>query len=263
MIRVLLICALILSTVLPATAERLWLVIGASDDSAARIAQKTKLFAQSALKSLIVQTADCGDKKNIFAWVPQIAASADSAQIELRRIRESVKDAYVKRCDVKQGTLLALRITAVDASIADVPGDVVNWEEEDRVSSAHPLPDGRVLVTVRYFTGITDDPLEGRRERVIIAESSGIHLILEDNCPSPGSTIVQHGCIAFSCAREQAGDHLLHNVLVFDTAGRKLAEIQHCRNPRWSGAHSIICDAESMGPDGRLKLTSKRTDVDR
>ena len=134
MIRAALGFALVFCCTLPAQAERLWLVIGASAPSAEGIAHKAQALGLRTPNSLVVQTADCGDKKNLYAWVADIAPSVESAQSGLSRLRETVKDAYVKRCDVKPRTLLALRFTAIDPSIADVPETAVNWQDEDRVS---------------------------------------------------------------------------------------------------------------------------------
>lgn len=46
---------------LPAEADRLWLVVGASDLSAANIAKKAKPLTQQTPNSLIIQTHDCGE----------------------------------------------------------------------------------------------------------------------------------------------------------------------------------------------------------
>ena len=251
----------IIVTALPANAENLWLVIGASDSSATEIATKAKPLLARNPHSLIIQTNDCGDKRNVFAWAAEVATSPNAAQDALTRVRASLKDAYVKRCDAKPGTLLALRIAAIDKSIVDVPSDAVNWQDEDRVSSAQPLSDGRALVVVRYYVNAPEDPLEGRRERVILADSTGKRVTLEDNCVSPGRAVADHGRIAFHCVREQAGDSLLHSVLVFKGTGEKLTEIQHCRNPKWSNERTIGCEAETVGSDGKLKLNEKRTDL--
>ncbi len=260
MIRLLLLINLLVIA-LPAKADRLWLVVGASDLSAAGISQKAKPLALAAPNSLIIQTKDCGDNKNVFAWAAEIATSANAAQDALTRVRATLKDAYVKRCDVKPGTLLALRIAAIDSSIADVPGDAVNWQDEDRISSTQPLVDGRVLVIVRYYVDTSDDPLEGRRERVMLVNSLDKRITLEDNCVNPGFAVVSHGRTAFHCAREQAGDYLLHSVLVFDVAGEKLTEIQHCRNPKWSNERTIVCEGELIGSNGKLRLNETRTDL--
>lgn len=246
---------------LPAKADRLWLVVGASDVSPATIALKAKQLRAHSPDSLVIQTNDCGDKKNIFAWVAEIATSADAAQDALTRVRATIKDAYVKQCDAKPNTLLALRHSVIDRSIADVPADAVNWQDEDRVSSTQSLPNGRVLVIARYYVNVPDDPLEGRRERVILAESADKRITLEDNCVNPGTAVVDHDRTAFHCAREQAGDNLLHSVLVFNAKGEKLTEIQHCRNPKWSNERTIVCESESVGPNGKLKLNEARTDL--
>lgn len=245
----------------PASAERVWLVIGASDVSVTEIVAKAKPLFQLNPDSLIVQTHDCGDKKNVFAWVAAVSVSANAAQEALKRVHASLKDAYVKSCDAKPNTLLAARITAIDKSIADVPVDAVNWEDENRVSSAQPLADGRILVIARRYVNTPEDPLEGRRERVIVADSSRKRVVLEENCTGPGGAVVDRGRIAFHCAREQAGESLLHSVLVFKNTGEKITEIQHCRNPKWSGQSTVTCEAETVGSDGKLRLNKASTDL--
>lgn len=244
-----------------AHAESLWLVVGASSLSASEIAMKAKPLLVQNQNSLIIQTNDCGDKRNVFAWVAEIAASNEAAQAALARTRTKIKDAYVKRCDVKPGSLLALRFSVIDKSIADLPSDAVNWQEEDRVSSAQALSDGSTMIVVRYYVNDPEDPLEGRRERVVLADTTGKRTTLEDNCISPGRAVIDHGRIAFHCVREQAGDSLLHSVLAYKRTGEKLTEIQHCRNPKWSNEKTISCDAETVGSDGKLKLNEKRTDL--
>ena len=243
----------------PAKAERVWLVVGASDVSATRIAEKSKPLFQRYPNGKIVQTHDCGDKNNVFAWVAEVTTSASSAKNALAQIRPSVRDAYIKRCDVKPKSLLAFHMPAIHKSIADVPREAVNWDDADRVSSVQPLPDGRALAVVRYFANVQNDPLEGRRERVVLIESPAKPITLEENCLNPGRAVMANDRIAFECAREQAGDHLLHSVLAFKTNGEKLTEISHCRNPKWEAARSLTCERETVGPDGKLKLAKQAT----
>jgi hypothetical protein len=92
-------------------------------------------------------------------------------------------------------------------------------------------------------------------------ETADKRTILEENCPNPGRMATLHGRIAFHCVREEAADHLIHNVSVFSKAGEKLAEIKRCRNPEWSDEFVIKCDEESVGPDGQLRLKVKLTEV--
>ena len=169
-----------------------------------------------------------------------------------------VKDSYVKPCDVMPGSLLAWRASAVDASIADVPADAVNWEDADRVSSAVPLGDGRAVILVRHFVNDPDDPLEGKRERVLLARASE-RALLENDCPSAGAFTARAGRVAFQCAREVAGDVPLHGVLAFSAQGKKLTELAHCRSPAWTHPGVLVCDEELVDARGELTLRPRRT----
>jgi len=214
-----------------------------------------------------VQTQDCGEAKNVYAWVAGLADSADLAQAALPRARQLVPDAYIKRCDVRPDSLLALRINAVDPSIADVPVHAVNWREEDRVSSVQALADGRSLLVTRYFKAAWNDPLEGRRERVSLVGVSGKPVVLSDDCTDAARVALQRGSLAFQCVREQAADEMLHTVLAFDADGRKLGEVERCRNPQWPPAagteRAITCESESVDATGRLSLKRKRVSLPR
>lgn len=244
---------------LPACAERLWLLVGASDASAAALAQRARPLAAKLTGGLLIQTRDCGEAKNVFAWVAELADSAKEAQAALTNVLPVVPDAYVKRCDVKPRSLLALRIDAIDPSIAAVPAAAVNWREQDRVSTVQSLADGRSLLVTRFFVDDPNDPLEGRRERVSVIDVEGVRSVLQEQCVDVGRASVQRGDLVFQCAREQAGVALLHSVLAFDAAGHKVVEIEHCRNPRWQGQRAIVCDEESVDAAGRLKLRRKLT----
>ena len=249
-----------LAACVSAHAEPVWLVVGASDASPARIAQKSKALFEAYENGLIVQTHDCGDKNNVFAWVADVAPSAKAAQETVNRVRAAIKDAYVKRCDVKPGSLLALRVSAVDKSIANVPQDAVNWEDRDRISSTQDLGEGKSAIIVRYYAATPDDPLEGRRERVMLAAGDR-RITLDDNCVNPSRVLLNHDRVVFHCVREQAGTALLHSVFVFSTTGEKLAEIDHCRNPKWAGERTVVCDEETVNSNGKLELTGRRTNV--
>jgi hypothetical protein len=237
------------------------LVVAASDAKPSAIARKADSLLPELKSGMVVQTADCGEKRNIFAVVTDVASSKEAAQAELVSVKMRVPDAYIKTCDVQPGSLLSLRIPAIDASIGKVPTDAVNWSEEDRVSTVQALEDGRSLAIVRYFAKIPGDPLEGRRERVVLVAPSGKRTVLEDGCSGPSPAVTDTGRIAFSCAREQAGDNIIHSVEVYDTAGRKLKSVDRCRNPKWDPKAALVCDAESFGPGGELVLRRMRVEI--
>jgi hypothetical protein len=247
----------VIATALPAHAERLWLVVGASDGTPAGIAQKVK--ATGNRKGLIIRTVDCGDPEHFFAWAAKIAPTEEAAKEGLQEVLRTAGSAVVRNCEVKPGSLLAYRVPAVDLSIADVPETAVNWSDEDRVSTVRPLPDGTAIILTRYYQPDKEDPLEGRRERVSLADRQGKIRQLEDNCVKASGFKTRLGKVIFQCAREQAGDNLLHSVLVFDKEGKR-KEISHCRNPEFSGPR-LWCQAESVKPDGTLQLRPTKRDI--
>lgn len=241
-----------------AAPQPLFLIVGASDASPAAIARKAKTASRGQSPGLVFDARDCGDKKVVFGWAAEIAESEDAAQNALAHARASIPGAYLKRCKVRAGSLLALRQAAIDPSIADVPDDVVNWSDSDRVSSAAPLKDGRVVVTVRYYRADPNDDMEGRRQRLVLVNPDGKSTTLIDSCPGSGAVRERAGMIAFQCATESAADQDLHSTLVFDASGRKLTEVTRCGNPSWVSDQKLKCSEESIGADGVLSLRPKQ-----
>jgi hypothetical protein len=236
-----------------------WLIVGASDASPAGIVKAAKGLAPRSPGALVFQTSDCGDKRNVFGVALKVSDSEEGAKAALQNARAVVKDAYVRRCAVVPRSLLALGFSAVDPSIAAVPDDAVNWDDSDRVSSAIKLPDGRDVVARRIFVDDPEDPLEGRRVRVILVSGPGKGKVLNDDCMNPENFKLRDGLLAFQCAGEEAGDQLLHFVLVFDKDGKRLANVDTCRNPSFPDDSTVLCSEESVDAKGRLKLHAKRT----
>lgn len=232
-------------------AEDIWLVVGASDPTPAGIAQKWKARGMSS--GIVVKSSDCGDSKNVFAWVPRFETSVERARNSLQAVKRSLQDAYIKRCRVRPRSLLAFRETAVDFSIADVPATAVNWDDADRVTTIHTLKGTWHIVISRYYEGSIEDSLEGRRERVILVGHGGERHSLQQ-CVQPEKFTTDEGILAFQCTVAQAGDELLHNVVVYTMGGQKAKEVMHCRNPTFRGERTIACESEAVGADGVLKL---------
>ncbi len=220
--------------------ERLWLVVGAGAEIPGGMARQAKSLMERFPEGFVVRTTDCGDEADGFAWVAEASLSPETAQAALSRLRGSLTDAYARPCDARPGTLLALRMTAVDPSIADMSD--WGYDPADGVSSAHPLPDGRLILIPRSFEIATNGDYADLREPVFIKEPSGgsLRLLVED-CAYPGHFITQGDLLAFDCAQEVFADFLVYGVLVFDRAGRQLAKIERCRYPIWSGDHVIAC----------------------
>jgi hypothetical protein len=262
-VRLLIVLALL---VLPAAAraEKVWIVVGASSPSPDGIARAAKPLAAKWPGGLVFRTADCGEKRNVFGWAYRVADSADDAKAALAAAREVAKGAYVKACDVASRSLLALRVPAVDASIADVPASVgEDWEDDDRVSSAVPLADGRTLVIKRvYKAALLEDPDQGKDQGVWLAEGGGKVKALAESCSPAEAFAARDGKVAFQCGDTVAADELLHKVLVFD-GDKQVAAVSSCRKPKWTGPGALVCGAESVDSGGRIKLKAKKVSVGR
>jgi hypothetical protein len=241
-----------------ANTQQVWLVVAASDPSPAGIARKAKVLSQGRTGSVVFATRDCGEKRNVFGWAVEIAGSSEAAQAALSRVRPAFKDAYLKRCVVRPGSLLALGLPAVDPSVADVPEDAVNWTDEDRISSTTRLADGRVLVLMRYFVNDPNDEIEGKREKVLLVTPDDKTLTLIDPCLNASSASVRAQRLALTCAREQAAEYELHSTFVFGADGKQILEVPHCTKPKWVGDQVLSCSDQSVNADGELKLRSKR-----
>lgn len=234
-----------------------YLVIGASDGSPQRIAVRARELAQrTGRPGLVVQVADCGEQRQVFAWAAEVASSAAAAQQALAAVQGAAPDAYVKRCKVQPGSLLALRVPAIDPSIARVPLQVVNWSDADRVSAVAPLPGGSQLVLVRYYGGSAEDPLEGRRTRVALAAPGGALKTLTDDCSGAAQFVRSGSWIAFTCDTEQAADHVLHTVRAYGANGAPAGAFARCRRPSIAG-DALTCQAEEVDGDGKLKLGAR------
>jgi len=258
-------------TVSQAAPGERFLVIGASDASPASIARQAQALAEGGVATgdgpgLVFSTADCGDRSPVFAWAAAAADSAAAAQAVLARLRPRVPDAYVKRCALKPGSLLALGLPAVDASIASVPQDAVNWSDSDRISNVLPwaVPgSGARLVLQRHHLALPDDPLEGRRTRVLMAQPGAAPIPLLDDCVGAQGALLSSGWLALTCESEQAADQVLHKVHVFTSAGVAVARVPHCRLPRLAAADTLQCQAETVDALGRMRLSPRTLHLQR
>lgn len=260
--RVLVVFALLVFHEAAAHAEKVWLVVGTSSASADGIARAAKPLAARWAGGLIFHTADCGDKREMFGWAYRVAESSDDAKAALAAAREIVKGSYVKLCEVAPRSLLALRVPVVDASIANVPASVAeDWEDGNRVSSAVPLADGRMLVIKRvYNSAFLDDPDQGKDEGVWLAEGGGKLKALAGSCSPAEAFTARDGKLAFQCGESIAADQLLHKVLVFD-GDKQVAAVSSCQKPRWIGPTALVCSSESVDHDGNIKLRAKTVSV--
>lgn len=238
-------------------AER-YLVIGASAATPAVIAHRAKALADAApAGGLVATTADCGDRRPVFVWVAVVAESPAAAQAALAQLRERVPDARIRRCTPRPGSLLALGVPVVDASIAQVPADAVNWRDADRVSAVLAMSgpgEPAFLVLQRVHVATPDDPLEGRRTRVLLPRAGAAPKVLLEDCGGARDAVRSPQWLALACDSEQAADHILHTVHAFSADGVEVLTVPRCREPRLVGPATLQCRAEAVDAQGRLRL---------
>jgi hypothetical protein len=244
-------------------AKPLWLVIAASSPSPAEIAREAQVLRKNFPTGLIVQSADWGAKTNIFAFVVEICEAANTADKALVRAREIRKDSHIRKCTPRPGSLLDFRVAVVDNTIAEVPSTSVNWTDADRVSSGYPLEKESLLVIARSYNPAPEDPAEGKRQRLILLRAGQAQRTLVEQCLFAGAPAVRGGHFAISCATEQAADHFLHDILIFNEAGETLKKLNRARNPEWVNQNEIRFDGESVNSEGNLELKKTVFRLDR
>ena len=237
-----------------------WLVIAASKPNVVPVLDATRRMQASWPHAAVVASSDCQAlRPGLYLAVAEVAADRATASAALQKLKSDVPDAYLKECHPKPNTTLQVGIPLVDPSIASVPTDSVNWSDSDRISSVRKLPEKGYLWIRRRYVFVPEDPREGRRESVFYFEQSPEKATeLRADCSDPEDA--QRGeLVALSCATEIAGDNLLHETIVYDTAsGKATKSIPHCRKPAFDSATDLTCKAESVNAEGVLKLECKR-----
>ncbi len=257
--------AIVLATVaqLATSAEQRWLSVVATDASVEKVVNRVKELRLPRDTVKVVASDDCSNlKPGVFLAVTGISSDRAAAERRVREARGRVPDSYVRACEPKTASRVQFGISAVDTSIFDVPGSSVNWADEDRISVVRRAGSVYVLLRRRYEK-VGNDPLEGRRTTVILFTSdpaTGRELM--SDC-TDANVVSSDRFLALTCARENAGDVLLHEVTVFDLAsGRSVHAIAHCRDPKLTGSREIVCDSEAVSADGVLVLKKKRLSLD-
>jgi hypothetical protein len=243
--------------------ETKWLVIASSQREVVPALEATRKLQTSWPNATVFASGDCDAlRPGLYLAVAEIAPNRVAADAALQKLKSDVPDAYVRECRPKLNSTLAAGVPLVDPSIAKVPADSVNWSDSDRVSSVQKLTGKGYLWIRRWYSPAAEDPLEGRRESVLYFDERPENAKeLQAGCTN--AQAVQRGeLLALICARETAGDNLLHETILFDTtSGKPMKSIPHCREPEFASPVELTCKAESVNAQGELKLQAKRVPI--
>lgn len=239
-----------------------WLAVGASDPSPAAIARKAQRLEQSLDRTgLVFRLDDCGDdRRAAYGWSVDVFSTREAAEEAVAALRRTVPDAYAKRCTPVPGSLLDLRVAAVDPSLARLPPATVNWVDADMRTAVVPLGRAGAAIVAGWFDDVANDPLEGRRTRVSLAPpSGGAPVPLQHNCLDASGFRLHGDRLAFQCTIGQAADHLMHKVVVHALpTGAQQAEATNCRAPAFAATGTLGCLSETVDAQGRLHLAPRR-----
>ena len=233
-----------------------WLVIAGSNRSVSPALNVKKKLERKWPSVSIIASNDCQAlAPDLFLTVAGITSDRASAETALVRLKMDISDAYVRECRPKDETMLMFGLPVVDASIEQVPVDAVNWSDKDRLSTVVKLPQKGYLWIRHRYVADPNDAREGRRQSVLFFDEKPDKTIeLKADCPDPHAQ--QRGqWITFDCAREVAGDNLLHETVVVDlTSGKSIYGVRRCRNPQFVSDSEITCQIERVNADGQLSL---------
>lgn len=254
-------CAMVLLTgfALSLQAEPKWLVVLGTSSSVQQAVARANHLRNVSGKMTVVVSDDCINlKPGLFLTVAGILNDDKAAQRLVTENRKIVPDAYPRACEPRPGSRVQFGIDAVDPSIFKVPPNAVNWDDRDRISEVHAEGQTYVWLRRRYVED-KNDPREGRRTGVLLFNTNPLSARqITPDCFDAQVAGSDHN-VALACARENAGDNLLHQMQVIDTnSGQAIRTLDRCRNPKFVTSVEVTCDAEAVGADGKLKLTPTR-----
>ncbi|WP_136514204.1 hypothetical protein [Geomonas edaphica] len=115
--------------------------------------------------------------------------------------------------------------------------------------------DPRVLMspTYNYFQTLNCTMSSRSADYEIYSPKESTHQTLVP-CMTPENFAVGEGTFAYQCTVGQAGDELLHKVVVYTMGRGKSREVMHCRNPQFPNGKTIACETEEVNAAGVLRL---------
>lgn len=253
------VCTLLIA--LPAVGRELtWLVITASGQAIVPLLQKKAELAKKWPNATLIRSSDCKNlRSGLYMLAVAKGADAKEAEGHLRKVRQAVPDAYIRKCEIREQSLLAFGLPVVHSSIEGVPADAVNWSDKDRTSELKLLDSLGYLFIERTYDPAYEGPREGRAQAVyFIAHANKKLMLLDTDCWGLGSVDHKNDMVAFHCASRAAADHIIHTAKAFRLKPVELVFTrEYCRNPRFGAGDMISCEEERVDAQGKLHLVRK------
>ncbi len=236
------------------------LIIISTKTTASSILSEKKKYSHVIPETQIIFSDECSNlKSGLFFLVSDMITQPEKEKGKLKIAKSKIKDAYARKCQIKNKGMLDLGLPVIHPSIEKVPDSAVNWDDSDRVSELkHVAGLGYFLVERHYMS---NDPgmTEGRLQSIYYFKiDSKQKLLLQRHCWDFNNVKNENNYFVFHCATEMAADHFMHSSFVYDAKILKLIHVsEYCRNPELIKPNSMRCKAESVNANAELILKDK------
>jgi hypothetical protein len=241
-----------------------WLAIAAAGKQLQPVMARRQTIVQEFPESFVARTRDCINlNTDVYVLVAAQSSTQEEAGKQLSQLKRRVPDAYLRRCDARESSLISLGIPTVHPSVWQVPAEAVNWGDEDRTTELKPLGGRRLLLVEREYRKGEDSPREGRTEIIsYLADGGGQRIVLERDCFDIGRASLSANRIAFHCASGAAAETTIHTTNVYDLgSGKRIVTQKSCRDPKFESANALTCKEETVDGDGELRLRRRRVEL--
>jgi len=243
-----------------ATAATLWLPILATRANVSDALASADVLHGASDTLQLIATDDCGNlRQGLYVVSDGTHRQRQRAEAALNQWRgKGVQDAYLRACEVRLTSRLALGIPLLDSSFTRLNVEPINWSLDEAVSRVKPLNDSLLAVLVPRYEPNPEDIREGLRIGVrLYKERDSAWLDLSADCIDARFALGV-GQLALTCVSEVAAANLLRTTRIFALSdGRLLVEEQRCAQPQYTG-ESWVCQKQSVNAGGVLESRSYR-----
>ncbi|MDH5178283.1 MAG: hypothetical protein OEY07_01270, partial [Gammaproteobacteria bacterium] len=194
------------------------LVIISTKMTAKEILAEKKLLKNQFSDARIISSNDCTNlKPSLIFLVAGIYNTSEAAEKGLSTVRQSIKDAYHRPCNIKYEGLLYFDIPIIHPSIEKVPDDAVNWDDSDMMTELFSFSGLGHFISERNYVSNDTEMTEGRRQTIYFFDrSNNKKTQLQEHCWNFSDVKHNSRFFTFHCATEMAANNFIHSSFVYD-----------------------------------------------
>ncbi|RDH85991.1 MAG: hypothetical protein DIZ80_00525 [endosymbiont of Galathealinum brachiosum] len=236
--------------------DLVYLSIIATETEEIRAINKHTALSKQFKNLKVISSNDCTNlKPGLVLYVSQLSNDNSAAKKALKETKTRVPDAYLRKCDIKENSLLSKHYSFIHSSIFNLPDDVINWSFDDMKSELVSLNDNSSFLIEKQFNGDINNEVEGRQSVIyfINKNSTNKQLILKQ-CWDFKATDQNKQLITFQCMTGMAANHYIHTVYVYNiNKNNILYKKEYCQQANFKDDSQLSCLEESVDEMGELK----------